>query len=75
MILTKLTSAPLNIRFLVRSKFYGVCSHSECDVADGLGMLVEQAALAFMIWFGGQVHSTPDTQSVIGAIRKSLESH
>ncbi len=48
---------------------------AECDVADGLGMLVEQAALAFMIWFGGQVHSTPDTQSVIGAIRKSLESH
>jgi len=45
---------------------------AECDVADGLGMLVEQAALAFMIWFGGQVNTAPDTQSVINTIRNNL---
>lgn len=46
---------------------------AECDVADGLGMLVEQAALAFMIWFGGQVNTVPDTTSVIETIRNTLD--
>lgn len=46
---------------------------AECDVADGLGMLVEQAALAFMIWFGGQVDIAPDTKSVIDTIRNTLD--
>jgi len=46
---------------------------AECEVADGLGMLVEQAALAFMIWFGGQVSAAPDTQSVIDTIRNTLD--
>ena len=46
---------------------------AECDVADGLGMLVEQAALAFMIWFGGQVNTAPDTQAVIETIRNTLD--
>ena len=46
---------------------------AECVVADGLGMLVEQAALAFMIWFGGQVNTAPDTQSVIDTIRSNLD--
>jgi shikimate dehydrogenase len=46
---------------------------AECDVADGLGMLVEQAALAFMIWFGGQVNTAPDTQSVIDTIRNTID--
>ena len=46
---------------------------AECDVADGLGMLVEQAVLAFMIWFGGQVNTAPDTQSVINTIRNNLD--
>jgi shikimate dehydrogenase len=45
---------------------------AECDVADGLGMLVEQAVLAFMIWFGAQVSTAPDTQSVIDTIRSDL---
>ena len=46
---------------------------AECDVADGLGMLVEQALLAFMIWFGGQVNTAPDTQAVINTIRNNLD--
>ena len=46
---------------------------AECVVADGLGMLVEQAALAFMIWFGGHVNTAPDTQSVIDTIRSNLD--
>ena len=46
---------------------------ADCDVADGLGMLVEQALLAFMIWFGGQVNTAPDTQAVINTIRNELD--
>ena len=46
---------------------------AKCVVADGLGMLVEQAALAFMIWFGGHVNTAPDTQSVIDTIRSNLD--
>lgn len=36
--------------------------------ADGLGMLVEQAAVAFALWRG----ITPETQSVYDALRKQL---
>ena len=46
---------------------------ADCDVADGLGMLVEQALLAFMIWFGAQVKTAPDTQAVINTIRNELD--
>ena len=38
------------------------------DIADGLGMLVEQAAQAFKIWFSVDV----ETRSVIRALRSSL---
>ena len=40
----------------------------ECN--DGLGMLVEQAALAFHIWFDFE----PDTRNVIRALRAALQS-
>ena len=36
-------------------------------------MLVEQAGLAFMIWFGEQLNAAPDTQSVISTIRNNLD--
>lgn len=39
------------------------------ECSDGLGMLVEQAALAFEIWFDFK----PDTREVIRAMRSTLE--
>jgi len=41
---------------------------SECEVADGLGMLVEQAALSFQLWFS----KTVQTSQVIADLRKRL---
>ena len=40
-------------------------------LADGLGMLVEQAAVAFALWRG----VTPATQSVYNALREGLARH
>ncbi len=45
------------------------CAEADCaDTCDGLGMLVEQAALAFRIWFGEMT----DTGYVINKLRESL---
>ena len=45
---------------------------AKCETADGLGMLVEQAALAFRIWFQDNIDSFPDTKSVLDRIRRKL---
>ena len=49
------------------SAFLGWCGDRGVSrLADGLGMLVEQAALAFSIWFDVQV----ETIDVIAALRQ-----
>ncbi len=40
-------------------------------IADGLGMLAEQAALSFMIWNKDLADRTPDTHSVLKKLRES----
>ncbi len=48
--------------------FNNWCSQtSGCEVADGLGMLVEQAALSFHLWFSEEVH----TSELISTLRKT----
>lgn len=52
--------------FLAAQKALGV-QH----LSDGLGMLVEQAAVAFALWRG----VTPETQPVYHALRERLTQH
>ena len=51
--------------------FNNWCSQiNGCEVADGLGMLVEQAALSFHLWFSEEVH----TRELISTLRKTGSS-
>lgn len=43
---------------------------SGCKIADGLGMLVEQAALSYQAWTGEQ----PQTELVLNELRRQLET-
>jgi shikimate dehydrogenase len=45
--------------------------HRGARVSDGLGMLVEQAADAFLIWRGDQITDTIDSRAVLAELRNS----
>lgn len=45
--------------------FVHYAKEAGCEAVDGLGMLVEQAAEAFLIWHGFK----PDTQTVLKQLR------
>jgi shikimate dehydrogenase len=45
--------------------------HRGTRVSDGLGMLVEQAADAFLIWRGTQLADAIDPRAVLAELRNS----
>jgi shikimate dehydrogenase len=45
--------------------------HRGARVSDGLGMLVEQAADAFLIWRGAQLTDAIDSRAVLAELRTS----
>jgi len=47
------------------------CEQNSINYRDGLGMLVEQAALAFKLWTGNK----PETQTVLASLSEKLKPH
>ena len=52
--------------------FMQQATNQGCRVSDGLGMLVEQAADAFLLWRGSSLASQLDARAVLDELRKEL---
>ena len=57
-----------------RTAFNRWClEQADCEVSDGLGMLVEQAALSFNLWFDIKVKTVPVIESLRRAINEEAK--
>jgi shikimate dehydrogenase len=54
------------------TRFMQQAINQGCRVSDGLGMLVEQAADAFLLWRGSSLATQLDARAVLGELRKEL---
>jgi shikimate dehydrogenase len=54
------------------TRFMQQAINQGCRVSDGLGMLVEQAADAFLLWRGPSLSSKLDARAVLDELRKEL---
>lgn len=69
-VLVKKTSVGYDMLYGQQTPFMKQIADADCEVFDGLGMLVEQAAEAFEIWRSNAVVGRLDTDVVIKALRR-----